>query len=196
VTGTTERIDPRALKEPWSRFVSRALRSRHRFEDVVRSAQPGPMRARLAAIAVRLDDAIREGWHVAQRGNAVTTGVRSLRLDRVRSKLTSVYAQQEGGGAQSASLDSTSLDSTARSLQAQLEAGERLAQVSSEARKTLELLGVRLEEVVARAIELSLQTDDGASLHRLDGDVESLVSELGSLRHGLDARTTANEPRP
>src|SRR5690242_4049922 len=70
-----ESIDPRALSEPWSRFVSEALQARRRFDDVVRTANGGPIRDRLTEIGGRVGDAVHECWRVARRGDALVDGL-------------------------------------------------------------------------------------------------------------------------
>jgi hypothetical protein len=176
-----ERIDPRALSEPWSRFVSEALHSCRRFTDVVRSVPPGPIHDRLAEIGTRLDAATHECWRVARRGDALVDGLQSLDLDDVRSQLEAVRNQRGQPGANVAALDNT-----AAALRAQLDSGERLRKVATDARDRLQVLDARLDEAVARAVELSLQAGDVQDLSGLGDDVDSLLGDLESLRQGLD----------
>jgi hypothetical protein len=182
-----ERIDPRTLSEPWSRFVSEALQARRRFDDVVRSVDAGPIRDRLAEIGARVSDAVRECWRVARRGDALVAGVRSLDLDDARAQLDAVRREQQRGSG------TTALDNTAAALEAQLASGERLARVATDARDRLQVLDARLDEAVARAVELSLQAGDVHELSGLGDDVDSLLGDLESLRQGLEeaGRATA-----
>jgi hypothetical protein len=175
-----ERIDPRALSEPWSRFVSEALQARRRFDEVVRTADTGPIRERLGEIGERVAAAVHECWRIAKRGDALVAGVRSLDLDGVKRELDAVEQEQRRGGA------TGSLDQTAASLKAQLASGERLVKVATDTRDRLQLLDARLDEAVARAVELSLQAGDVADLSGLGDDVDSLLGDLESLRQGLD----------
>jgi len=55
--------------------------------------------------------------------------------------------------------------------------------VASEARDRLRLLDARLDEAVARAVELSLGTGDARALQ---GDVDQLVEEMEALRLALE----------
>jgi hypothetical protein len=174
------RIDPRALHEPWSRFVQEALQAQRHYADVVRSVDEGPIRDRLAEIGARVDDAVHECWRIARRGDALVSGVQSLELDDVRRQLTAVQAEQQRSG------HAAAVDETAAALQAQLASGERLAKVATDARDRLQVLDARLDEAVARAVELSLQAGDVAQLSGLGDDVESLLGDLESLRQGLD----------
>jgi hypothetical protein len=81
---------------------------------------------------------------------------------------------------------STTLDNTAHALEAQLASGERLARVATDARDRLQVLDARLDEAVARAVELSLQAGDVQDLSGLGNDVDSLLGDLESLRQGLE----------
>jgi hypothetical protein len=184
-----DRIDPRSLSEPWSRFVQAGLQAQRRFAGVVRSVDPGPIHDRLAEIGTRVDAAVHECWRVARRGDALVAGVRSLDLDDARTQLEAVKRAQPGTGG------NASLDQTAQALQAQIDSGERLAKVATNARDRLQLLDARLDEAVARAVELSLQADDVQALSGLGDDVDSLVGDLESLRQGLEEASAAGSVR-
>jgi hypothetical protein len=176
-----ERIDPRALSEPWSRFVSEALQARRRFDDVVRSVASGPIRDRLAEIGARVGEAVHECWRVARRGDALVGGLQSLDLGHVEQELDAVHREQQRPGA-----NTESLDKTAAALEAQLASGKRLQAVATNARDRLQVLDARLDEAVARAVELSLQAGDVQDLSGLGDDVDSLLGDLESLRQGLE----------
>ncbi|MDQ1519532.1 MAG: hypothetical protein QOI55_605 [Actinomycetota bacterium] len=176
-----ERIDPRTLSEPWSRFVSEALQARRHFDDVVRSVSSGPIRDRLAEIGTRIGAAVHECWRIARRGDALVAGLRSLDLDDVKRQLDAVHEEQRRPGS-----NAPALDKTCAALEAQLASGERLQRVATDARDRLQLLDARLDEAVARAVELSLQAGDVQDLSGLGDDVDSLLGDLESLRQGLD----------
>ncbi len=176
-----ERIDPRSLSEPWSRFVSEALQAQRRFDDVVRSAHSGPVRDRLTEIGARIGDAVHECWRVARRGDALVEGLTSLDLRDVEQQRARIERARLQPGA-----NTEALDKTAAALDAQLASGERLAQVATDARDRLQVLDARLDEAVARAVELSLQAADVSDLSGLGNDVDSLLGDLESLRQGLE----------
>jgi hypothetical protein len=176
-----ERLDPRALSEPWSRFVSEALHAQRRFGDVVRTANSGPIRDRLAEIGTRIDDAVHECWRVACRGDALVEGLTSLDLREVEQARAGIDRARRQPGA-----NTDALDKTAAALDAQLASGKRLAQVATDARDRLQVLDARLDEAVARAVELSLQAADVSDLSGLGDDVDSLLGDLESLRQGLE----------
>jgi hypothetical protein len=48
------------------------------------------------------------------------------------------------------------------------------------------VLNAQLDEAVARAVELSVHADSETDIAPLGNDVDSLVSELESLREGLE----------
>jgi hypothetical protein len=68
----------------------------------------------------------------------------------------------------------------------QLASAERLAGVARDAEDRLRRLSAQLNEVVARAVELSLQGPDMGTLQPLGSDVDDLVGELESLRVALE----------
>lgn len=175
------RIDPRSIREPWGSFVAEALDAQRRFAETVSSVPDGPVRDRLAEIGVRIDAAVHECWRVARRGAALESGVTSLDLKAVRSRL-----KQTRSTLPNSPTGVDSRDRTVEALEAQLASGERIETVATNARDRLSLLDARLDEAVARAVELSLQADDVSVLVGLGDDVEHLIGDLESLRLGLE----------
>jgi hypothetical protein len=57
--------------------------------------------------------------------------------------------------------------------------------VTRDTAEQLRLLDARLDEAVARAVELSLSGDSG-KLTGLDSDVDDLVAEMEALRQALE----------
>lgn len=80
---------------------------------------------------------------------------------------------------------------TIEALSAQVASAERLQTVAQDARDRLSLLDARLDEAVARAVEISLVADDVGELGGLGGDVENLVGEMEALRVGLEEAVQA-----
>src|SRR5262249_56318636 len=66
--------------------------------------------------------------------------------------------------------------------QAQVLSAQRLVGVAQDARSRLELLNARLDEAVARAVELSLRAEDATALQGLGGDVDDPVGGVGTVR--------------
>ncbi|MEY2434801.1 MAG: hypothetical protein QOC92_4526 [Acidimicrobiaceae bacterium] len=168
-----QHIDPFALQDPWRGFVHGALGARNKFDEAVRNARSGPLRERLTEIGGRLDDAVSECWRVARQGQA---------LADARSQLDTTNAQRE-----LASLDQTSPSQgkTAEALRAQIASAQRVETTITDARDRLRLLDARMDEAVARAIELSVRGGD-ADLGGLGNDVEGLVGDMEALRQGLE----------
>ncbi len=72
---------------------------------------------------------------------------------------------------------------TIESLRAQLAAAERLSTLAERSRDRLRLLDARFDELIARAVEVSVGTGDSEVLGH---DVDQLVSELESLRVAME----------
>jgi hypothetical protein len=174
-------IDPKTLSDPWRRYVHEALSARRRFGEVVQTARTGPIRDRLAEIGARIDAAVQECWRVARQGDALDAGVKSLDLNEVAKHLDRIR-----GSRPEAPSAAESFDRTVQALEAQLASGERLANVATDARQRLEVLDARLDEAVARAVELSLSAGDVSELSGLGDDVEGLVGDMEALRQGLE----------
>jgi hypothetical protein len=168
-----QHIDPFALQDPWRTFVRNAQQARRKFDDAVHNARGGPLRDRLAEIGDRLDDAVNECWRVARQGQA---------LADARHQLDTNEAQRELAGLDSSS---PSQRKTADALQAQIASAQRLETTTNDARDRLRLLDARMDEAVARAVELSVQGGD-AELGGLGNDVDGLVGDMEALRQGLE----------
>jgi hypothetical protein len=174
-------IDPKTLSQPWGRYVHEALSARRRFDDVVRSATPGPIRDRLAEIGARIDAAVLECWRVARHGNALNKGLKSLNLREVQWRLDQARNPPAG-----VSDSGDSRGRTVEALEAQLASGQRLEKVAQDAQARLEVLDARMDEAVARAVELSLSAGDASELSGLGADVDQLVDDMEALRQGLE----------
>ena len=162
-----DRPDPFAVGEPWRTFVQDALQAQRRFGHTVNRMKAGPLRERLTELGQRIDHGVRTCWRIAQQGDALDGAVKEIDPDGVAREL----ADAEGP--------------TAAALQSQLATADRLARVSRDAHERLRVLNAQLDEVVVRAIELSVGTADVAEVGSLSTDVESLVGEMESLRVAL-----------
>jgi hypothetical protein len=165
-------IDPFALSEPWRRFVQSAQRSRNALHDTVRRASEGPLKARLTDIAGRLDDAIEESWAIAKQGDEIDDAIKRIDPVRLRSQLDTLRASG-GGDAGAAAVES---------VESQLASAERLKALSASTATRLRLTGVRLDELVARAAEVSVGRTDSTTYEH---DVDNLVIELEGLRQAV-----------
>lgn len=162
--------DPFGVSEPWRSFVQDALQAQRRFKHTVNRMQAGPLRERLGEVGGRIDLAVGTCWRVAKRGDA---------LDGALGQLDPAGVRRE--------LEACDEDDPARaSLQAQLDTAKRIAGVSQDAHNRLRVLNARLDEAVARAVELSVQASEVGELAPLSTDVDALVGEMESLRVALE----------
>ena len=183
----TDHIDAFALSDPWRGFVSAAQQSRRRFDSAVARAEAGPLRDRMREIGGRLDDAVRECWRIACAGDSLadarrqidTRGVQ-LQLDQVQREITGPVSTESAAAG------------TVAALQAQLATAARIEGTIGEARDKLRLLDARLDETVARAIELSVSSDESA-LDSLSADVDGIVGDMEALRQGIDEADAASD---
>lgn len=168
-----ERIDPFTLGEPWRLRVREALNARTRYETAVERTPEGPLRERLADIGTRIDAGVQECWRIANQGNALGRGLRSVGAGEIRASLAS--AEADAG-------EASESDHRVAALRAQLASAERLDAAATDADARLRLLSARLDESAARAIELSLGAGTDADLAGLGSEVDEVVDQLESLR--------------
>ena len=168
-------VDPFTVSEPWRRFVQSGQRSRRRFRDTVNNTQPGPLHDRLQTIAGRLDAGLQQGWQIARRGHEIDAAVKALDPTRLRSQLASLQAQSE-------SAPSGNLTAAIESVQSQLATADRLKALSASTADQLRLNEARLDELCARAAEVSVGSSDTDTFAH---DVDDLVLELEGMRQAL-----------
>lgn len=182
-----ERIDLRALGDPWRHFVREALDARRRYDRAVQTVTAGPLRDRLSEIGDRLEDGVRECWRIALRGQALQRALAELDpSDAIRRELEQVRHDRDRDG------ESGHLHATEEALRAQLASRGRIAAVAAETRERLRLLNARLDEAVARAVELALRSGDASDLGGLGSDVDALVAEMEALRQALEETSGAS----
>ena len=172
-----ERIDPMSISDPWRGFVRDALDAQRRYRKAVITAAEGPLRARLVEIGERIDAGVGECWRVARRGDALVDAIGHLDVLGARKDLDE--AKRAGGR-------SDVQESTVEALQAQVDTADRLIDVAEDAQDRTRLLNARLDEAVARAVELSVRAHDVGELGGLGSQVEEVVGEMESLRVALD----------
>jgi hypothetical protein len=178
-----DRIDPFTLKEPWRRYVQEALQARNRFDEAVGRTRAGPLRDHLADIAERMHIGVEECWLIAKRGQTLVDARRGIDLADVDRQLAEVADTQSAG---SGATPDPSLARVAQSLEAQRATAERLDRVIGQAHSELRMLDARLDEAVARTLELSAHAAADATVEGLGTDVDALVTEMESLRQALE----------
>jgi hypothetical protein len=181
-----DRIDPFTLGTSWRKPVHEALQAQRRFNDAVRKSRSGPLQERLREIGSRIDTGVRECWRVAQRGEAIEDGLKTLDIEGTQRELVDVERDLR------ATKDER-LEQARESLRAQLHSAQRMIDAVQDARTQLRLLDARLDEAVTRAVELSLRSAPDADVSGLGSDVDSLVQDMEALRSALD---DVDKPRP
>ncbi len=184
------RLDASGLADPWRSYVVAAQESKARFDRVIADMAAGPIRTRLADLAARLDRGIAESWRIARRGNDITNALAKLDTIEAQTDLARLRAQVS---ARPTPMPTDAETQTMQALDAQLQSAERLQNVAIDARERLQLLDARFDELVARAIEVSVGTSDAAGL---GDDVDALVTELEALRVALDETNAAERSAP
>lgn len=173
----TFQADTKMLADPWLTYVAESRRARARFDEVTRSMTAGPLQAKLGELAARIADAVEETNRIAVRGNTLTGALATLDTERPRAELAEIRATHAGRGMSPATIE------TVRSLEAQIAAADRIGAAAHQADERLRMLDARYDELVARAVEVSLGTGDSEGLSH---DVDDLVTELEALRQALD----------
>lgn len=182
-------IDPFSLREPWRQAVQEALQAQARFRAAIGGVADGPLRERLLSIGAQLDRGVEEAGRVARRGQTLEDVRRQIDTGGVLADLERV--EQNSGASWAAG---SNLDRTAEALRSQLATAERLDRVLGETHERLALLDARLDEAVARSLELSVRTDDPAQLGGVTSTVDEVLEEMEALRLALDEADGAPPP--
>lgn len=175
------RIDPFTLSEPWRQMVQGAQRAGKRLHDTVSGTSAGPLRERLDDIVGKLDRALAESWEIARRGDEIDDAVGRLDPTALRSKLTTLRAR-------AAAATSDDLAAAIASVEGQLASADRLKELSAQTADRLRLTQTRLDELVARAAEVSIGASDTDAYAT---DVDDLVVEIEAMRLAVEETRTA-----
>lgn len=186
-----EQIDPYAVPDPWRRFVRESLTAQNKFGQAMSRCQPGPLKDRLAEVAQRINDGVRECWRIAHLGAALDASLAGLDPDGTSQDLRRVQEQRHHpAGSDAPSPDA--LDQTEAALAARLQAARRIQASAQRATDRLRVLTAQLNEAVASAVELSLAAGDPGEATPLAGQVETAVAEIEALRQGLEEASEPN----
>ncbi len=175
------RIDPFTVSEPWRQMVQGAQRAGRRLHETVSGTATGPLRERLDGIVGRLDRALAECWEIARRGDEIDGVVRRLDPTALRSKLGTLRAKAEAG-------PSDDLAAAISSVESQLASADRLTGLSAQTADRLRLTQTRLDELVARAAEVSIGASDTDAYAT---DVDDLVVEIEAMRLAVEDTRSA-----
>jgi len=189
----TDRIDPFGVNEPWRKFVSEAIQAQRRFGEAIRGMADGPLQERLTEIGGRLDTGVDEVWQIAKRGQLLADARKRLDPDAAHWELTQM--QQDAGPGWTRG---SAVDQTAQALQAQIDTAIRMDTVIRETIDRLRLMDARVDEMVTRAVELTVHAESSTDLGGLGADVDGLVTEMEALRQALDDTSgrTVSVPDP
>ena len=174
-------IDPFTISEPWRRDVQRALSAQNRYQRAVEATPDGPLRDHLADIGRRLQHGVDEVWQVAKQGDEIDAGLATLGVTDARLQLARLDDDPAGADT----------DATRQALESRLATAARLQEISTGTSNRLRLLEARLDELVARAVELSVSGSEPMA-GGLGDDVDSLVSETEALRQALQEAERAD----
>jgi hypothetical protein len=191
-TGVRRRIDPFGVGEPWRRFVGSALRQQGRYQDIVKSTRPGPIRDRLASIGTRVDSFIEDVWEIAQRGDKLHGGLRQLDLPGMQREL----AIAEHELATATPERRVRLNEVVGARRASIESAERLTGSTQGALDRLRELDAELDRLIVNAIEVSTTASTAADLDTLDQEFDAVVDELDGLRRALSETDAAERGVP
>lgn len=175
-SGSAISIDPFTVGEPWRQLIQGSQRAGRRVHENVAKTTDGPLKDRLSSIVERLDKGIEQAWAVARRGDQIDDAVRRLDPTGLRSKLGTLEKQH-------ATQPSDDLAAAVASVRAQLESADRLKAQSTETADRLRLTQTRLDELAARATEVSVGASDTDTFAT---DVDDLVIEFESLRQAVE----------
>lgn len=170
------KIDAFAVGEPWRQFVKGAQRSASRLNDTIAATREGPLRDRMDAVATKLDHGLDETFRIAQRGDEIDAAVQRLDPTALRSKLATLEQQRSTS-------PGDQIDAAVASVEAQLGTTNRLKDQSTKTANTLRLAQTRLDELAARAAEVSVGSGDTDAYEH---DVDDLVVELEALRLAVE----------
>jgi hypothetical protein len=173
----TTRIAPSTLSEPWRTYGLQAEESKRRFDHVVQSVSPGPLRQRLELLSGRLDEGVDEACRIARRGHEISTAIGEIDTVSAEAELTDLRRQLGPDD------PSPAQGQTIEALEAQLASARRLTALAEQSRDRLRVLDARFDELLARTVEVSVGSGDTDVLGQ---DVDGLVNELEALRIAMD----------
>jgi hypothetical protein len=176
--GRRGKVDARRLPEPWAGYVREAQDAAQRYRRALSGVGQGPVAERLREIGGRVEDGVHECYRIASRGAQLDVAAAGMEDPaRITERLAALLGRE----------DPTAEDTRA-SLRAQLQAAQRVADTRQHVAARLQLLDARLDEAVARAIELGLAADslDAAEAGSLGTAVDAVVSDMEALRQALE----------
>ena len=148
------KVSPAANRGAASSLDAQAAKDR--FDRAVRRWTTGRSVTTSASSASASTDGVDEGRQIARRGQEIDEALASIDVAACRQELDELRRSGETGIA---------ADRTAEALRAQLASAARMEAVVREAPRPLRLLDARLDELVARAVEVSVSAGDTTRSH-------------------------------
>lgn len=169
-------VDTKNLIEPWKSLLAEIIDSGNRFQKATAGMQDGPLKQRLADLGSNLETAINDAARVAHAGNQLSNARSQINTARVQQDLD--YARSEPA--------SPRRDQTITAIESQLASAARIDSTTRDTYEQLRLLDARIDEMVARSVELSVSQTAGEDLSGLGEEAEAIVSDMESLRVALE----------
>jgi hypothetical protein len=165
-------VDPVAVSPRYAARVADAVASRRRWQELVATMRPGPLRDRLDGLGAQVDDGVLAVWSTVQRLMEIERVVATVDLDRVTAELKRVRR------------DPTSDPAMVQALSDRFVSVQRMLNVVDDADDKLRLLDARLGAAVARAAEVVFVA--GVDEPTVGDELGDVVTELESLRTALE----------
>jgi ATP-dependent 26S proteasome regulatory subunit len=127
---------------------------------------------------------VHESWRIACQGDELQSAYQQLDVQSVQAELKQLETEKQASRGDADHV--ASIDRAIAAVRSQLSSAKRISDVATDASDRLRVLNAQLDEAVARAVELSVHADSVGDVAPLGDDVDSLVSELESLRQGLE----------
>ena len=129
----------------------------------------------MTEIGANLQHGVEVCHTIALRGAAISRARRRIDVTKIARELAGVPRDDRDSNVQ-----------TIAALQAQLDTAARMDEIIRDTHDRLRLQNARMDESVARAIELSVKAEDVNELEGLGDNVGSLVTQLDAMRQALD----------
>lgn len=189
---SSSRIDPFAIGEPWRRYVQSAQQAKMRFDRAVQATDDSTLRLRLAEVGGRVNDALLECWTIAQKAQQLDAAVRDLDIAGISHDLDRI---KDEARVNTDPTRATVLESTLRSVEAQLASANRMSSSVTLTEDRLRQLDAQLDELVARGVELSTSAASAADFGSLSVDVDHVVTEMEALRQAMEETSAISQGR-
>ncbi len=178
----TTSIDPFAVAEPWRRHVQAAVSAQRRMREVVASTSSGPIRDRLADITGDVDAIVAQVWTIAQQAHQLAKADRRIDTQKTQQQLIDLQQQLSTADDDTRAM----LERSISSLESTSQTSDRIAIQRDSAAAELRSMDARLDELVARAAEISVAGVGAESIDNLRIDMDALTTDLEALRLGME----------